>query len=328
MRKVMVLPDLHIPFHHTALLDLWMKEAEREAPDTVVIIGDFLDCYSISRFDKNPQRRATLQGELDLGRNILQQLRESVPATTAIHYLEGNHEDRLRKMLWHGARELESLRNLTIPGMLGLNDLDIQWHHGREPFIIDSVMFHHGNRLRKIAGNAAAAMSDEAEMSVVCGHTHRFGLCYRTTKKGVRFGLECGHLCDFTQMDYLDAIPNWQAAWVILKIYELGGVEIQPHVCHNPGRSVPPNFEALRTTGLPTRSEASDIPYSEPSDGSNTRKLLSVDDLMRKFGIGRRTVWTWVRIGRLPPPSTHRGSQHRAFWYEDELLDPFRYTGT
>lgn len=35
---------------------------------------------------------------------------------------------------------------------------------------------------------------------------------------------------------------------------------------------------------------------------SRTSDLLTVRQVALRFGIGTRTVWRWVRTGRLPPP--------------------------
>ena len=213
-----VLPDLHLPFHDKKLLECWMQRlGDLPAPDRewagVDIIGDFLDCYSLSRFDTNPMRRqASLQDELDQGREILGRIRELVPAAD-IHYSEGNHEDRLRKILWGKSRALAELRNLTIPELLGLDGLDIRWHSVENPYKIGDLWYTHGDLLRSMAGLSARAKSDAMNCSVMIGHTHRMGWCPKTSPQGTLEAYECGHMADQSQLDYARSIYNWQLGW-------------------------------------------------------------------------------------------------------------------
>ena len=209
-----VLSDLHIPFHDKKLLECWMDRLVCGTKWTGVdIIGDFIDCYSLSRFDTNPMlRRASLQDELDQGREILTGIRELVPVAE-IRYSEGNHEDRLRKILWGKLRELAELRNLTIPELFELGDLNIQWHKVENPYKIGNLWYTHGDLLRTHAGMSARAKSDAMNCSVMVGHTHRQGWCPRTSSQGTLEAYECGHMADQSQLDYARSIYNWQLGW-------------------------------------------------------------------------------------------------------------------
>lgn len=209
-----VLPDLHVPFHDKKLLWAWLDrlaDADIEW-DGVDIIGDFLDCYSLSRFDTNPQRKATFQQELDEGHRILAEIRNLAP-NADIRYSEGNHEDRLRKLLWGKSAPLAHLRNLTIPNVLRLEELGIQWHATEDPYKIGDLWYTHGDLLRKHAGASARAKSDAMGGSVIIGHTHRLGSCPFTTHCGVLDAYEVGHMSDPSQLDYCRTIYNWQSGW-------------------------------------------------------------------------------------------------------------------
>ncbi len=212
-----VLPDLHLPFHDAKLLDCWMVRLEdRPAPHRewsgVDIIGDFLDCYTLSRFDCNPARKDNFQAEVDLGRLVLKQIRSIVPKAD-IHYSEGNHEDRLRKLLWGKCPALAHLRNLNMPEILGLENLGIKWHSTQEPYQIGELWYTHGDLLRKHAGMSARAKSEAMNGPVIIGHTHRMGWSPFTTHTGTQDAYEVGHMTDPTQLDYVRNVFNWQSGW-------------------------------------------------------------------------------------------------------------------
>ena len=219
MKHRIVLSDLHLPFHDQKLLDCWLKRLRDIEWGGIDIIGDLIDCYTLSRFDRNPSRRDDLQLEIDRAHNLLVHIRRDCP-NADIRYSEGNHEDRLRKMLWSKAPALAPLRNLTIPDLLGLKDLGIKWHAAGEPYKIGDLWYSHGHLLRKQASQSARAASDEINGSIMVGHCHREGWSPFTTLTGTHHAYECGHMSDPSQLDYVSGVFNWQAGWAEVTFLE------------------------------------------------------------------------------------------------------------
>jgi hypothetical protein len=214
-----VLSDMHIPFHDKRLLDCWLTRLEAGPDgaflrewDGVDIMGDFLDCFTLSRFDKNPLRKKGLQHEVSEGWKILDRIRTQLPLAD-IRYSEGNHEDRLRKILWGNCTALAGLHNLTIPELLKLESLKIHWHSVENPYKVGDLWYSHGDLLRCHAGLSARAKSDAMGVSVMIGHTHRMGWSPKTLSRGVLNAYECGYMADKSQLDYARSIYNWQLGW-------------------------------------------------------------------------------------------------------------------
>lgn len=67
VRKILVLSDLHIPFHHVEMID-WAITRESDA-DELVLLGDIWDMYAASRFVKN--RGIDVVEELEIGYELL-----------------------------------------------------------------------------------------------------------------------------------------------------------------------------------------------------------------------------------------------------------------
>lgn len=87
-----IISDLHVPFHdETAVLQAieWLIS---EGVDELWIGGDFLDCYSLSRFHQ--YKAVPVQEEIIEARKILDYCSRSF---SRVHVLEGNHESRERK---------------------------------------------------------------------------------------------------------------------------------------------------------------------------------------------------------------------------------------
>lgn len=229
----LVLPDVHFPFHDSELVRKWLEHLGELKPNGVDIIGDLIDCYSLSRFDKNPARKADLQVELDLARSFLEAIRQIGGQGCDIRYSEGNHEDRLRKLLWGKSPQLVSLRDLTIPQMLGLKKLNIKWHPTQKPYQIWGVWYTHGDILRTSAGMSARAKADMIHGSVIMGHCHRMGWSPRTVWTGVEDAYEVGYLADHTQLDYVrSGTPNWQQGWAVVEYPPEGGHQVSFATVH------------------------------------------------------------------------------------------------
>ena len=66
-KKILVISDMHIPYHHKDSIK-FLKEIKKEfKPDTVINIGDSLDFHAISMHDSNPDLFSAGQELKDYG---------------------------------------------------------------------------------------------------------------------------------------------------------------------------------------------------------------------------------------------------------------------
>lgn len=101
-QKILVLSDLHVPFHHNDFL----VQALRDHADahTVVLLGDFLDMYSASRFAKT--RPIDPIDELRQAAAILEFI---ASRHQRVIVLEGNHDTRAQRWLQVNRPEISPL---------------------------------------------------------------------------------------------------------------------------------------------------------------------------------------------------------------------------
>jgi len=53
-KRILVISDLHIPYHRKDSFD-FLKEIKKQfKPDTIINIGDEIDCHALSFHDSNP----------------------------------------------------------------------------------------------------------------------------------------------------------------------------------------------------------------------------------------------------------------------------------
>lgn len=202
--NIVKLNDWHIPFHDHVAITAAFQFCQRIQPN-VIVIDEVHDFYQLSRFNKDPNRKDSLQDELDTASAYMSDLRRRCPQSRII-MLQSNHLDRLRKYLWREANGLASLRSLKLEALLCLEPLGVELknvHTERD------YLWKHGDIVRKHAGYTARAEFEREGMSGASGHTHRIGAHYITRRGGEYMWMECGCLC-LLDAEYIDGIANWQ----------------------------------------------------------------------------------------------------------------------
>jgi hypothetical protein len=84
----LILADVHIPYHDVDSLECALNHVDN--PTNIVLNGDCVDFFAVSRWDKDPDAR-DLAGELQASRQFLMHLRERFPESN-IYFKIGNHE--------------------------------------------------------------------------------------------------------------------------------------------------------------------------------------------------------------------------------------------
>lgn len=205
--RILFVPDTHAPFHDRKSWALLLAVAKQLKPQHVVVLGDFIDCYSISQHDKDPGRVNALEDELHSAKGLLLDL-ERVTPSAKLYFVEGNHEHRLQRYVWKRAPELH--------GMLDMKKLLIPSNRWKYTKYGDScqigklyVTHDEGN-----AGDQAHVRARSTfEGNVVIGHTHRMAVSYRGNAKGkAHVGAMFGWLGDHSAIDYMHRVRCQQ--WV------------------------------------------------------------------------------------------------------------------
>lgn len=225
-KTIFVIPDTHVPDHHVRAFDAVTEFVAQFEPDEILHLGDFLDCKGPARWSKGlaEEFSGTLQDEIDFGHKLLGNLREFHDGP--FHYLEGNHEARIRNYLKLYAPALSGLRGFTLRELLGLDDLEINLQAQPYKFAPGWVAIH-GSKLGAYAGASAMKMVKTLGLSVVQGHSHRAGIISETTDK-TRTGVEFGHISDIRKASYLPlGSANWQMACGVLNV---NGSRVHPEV--------------------------------------------------------------------------------------------------
>ena len=208
--KVIIVNDLQMPFHSIPVLEAVEKFWNDWQPDLEIYNGDILDYYEISDHDKNPSRLTNLQAEIDIGRLWVERRVEAVPNARRV-WIDGNHEDRMRRWLWRHDPALSSLRALALPTLLGLDEYKMQYLMYGSRVDILGFLVEHGHRVSggAVYSNGVAALNARDKgSSGMAGHSHRLEAFHFTDSRGSHTYYSNGCLC-IQALEY-KAFPNWQ----------------------------------------------------------------------------------------------------------------------
>jgi len=173
-------------------------------PDTVVIMGDWIDCLAVSHWSKDPTRVLSLKEEANQAKAYL----DRIKAKRKI-YIAGNHEDRLQRYLQEKAPEL--LWFVDIPGLLDLDAKGWEYVPYKASTTIGKVHLTHdvGSAGRY---NVYKAL-DTFQTSVITAHTHRLAYVVEGDATGsCQVSSQFGWLGDVDQANYMhqvNARRNW-----------------------------------------------------------------------------------------------------------------------
>lgn len=223
METALLYSDTHFPYEDPRALSIVEQIAAELQPDLLAHLGDIMDCYTLSDFDRSPQRKHTLQDEIDMAREHLARMATVCPKSRRI-LLEGNHEDRLRRTLWRMKGSAESFHSLRIfqemmvwPELLKLRDIGWEWYGVMEQTkaqFLPKFILKHGTTLSQFSAYTARKEWRKYGKSGASGHTHRIGWYMNRDHNGNHAWIEIGCTCTLEPEWMQD--PNWQQGCAVV----------------------------------------------------------------------------------------------------------------
>lgn len=213
--KVLVLPDIHVPFHDTAAIEAVIDYAKDERWDELIQLGDFVDLDVVSRFvigKPGVIEGRRLSDDYEMGGRLLDRLlsaaRKKNPDCKAT-LLEGNHEHRINRWL----ESYPQLRGmLEVPIGLKLKERGVNWVEADskgEIYKVREVAFAHG--LYFNLHHAKKTLEEFDVGDIWYGHCHdqqEYTKSSYNNRK--RRGGSLGCLCSL-DLDYVQGRPTrWQ----------------------------------------------------------------------------------------------------------------------
>lgn len=220
--RVMFWPDTHLPYQDKRAVDLALKVADYFKPELIVMLGDVLDCNGFSRFEfDTSDPRTFFKTELDEWHKLARSICDAAPGSKKL-FIRGNHEARIERWLWKHPH-LKGDEAFDLSRRLKLED------YGFDPEIKEEVELCQGALTAKhgnLLGGQTAGLAVRKEMarigtSVVMGHVHSAAIVTQRDKRGLRMGVESGHL-GLNPQHYNPSLQNWCHAVTVGELSRTG----------------------------------------------------------------------------------------------------------
>ena len=228
---------VHVPYQDNKALEALYAVLRRERPQYVVCLGDLLDCYDLSPYDRNPEKGQPIADEIKGARDFLSRVRSITPRSSHF-YLPGNHEKRLHKYLVRQAPAVSRFASLRLENVLGLSD--IGWaFRGEHSEIVRNWLFCHGDAyVCSASGNTVRKHLTALGRNCVIAHSHRQGIVRITTGNNASLtGVEVGCLCRKDLGERIWEIPigrmaDWQQGFSQIIVNKHSG-KLEKAIMHN-----------------------------------------------------------------------------------------------
>lgn len=224
--RVGVLSDIHVPYHDEIAVRAAVDHIQDEGFDAILLNGDTVDFYAISRWEKDPSKR-DFKGELNICRDFLAWLREQFPKVPFVYKL-GNHCERWKHWLWQHAPEISDEPMMSLSSWLHLDKLDIAMVDDQRPVMLGRLPVLHGHELPKgLAApvNVARGAFLRTLSSVMVGHSHRTsGHAESDMWHKETFCWSTGCLCDMTPE--FSRINRWNHGAAVVTVHDDGEYDV------------------------------------------------------------------------------------------------------
>lgn len=184
--RVLLISDMHIPYHHPDTLEFLQYLKNKYKPTRVICLGDELDKQALSYHDHDPD----LPSAGDELRRSMPTIQEVYKMFPVMDIIESNHGS----LVWRKAKTNGIPRQYikSYNDVLGVGggwkwsfDLTITLPNGQKCYI------HHGKTSNVIQ------LSQQMGMCAVQGHYHEaFKIDYWGNPTGLYWGMQCGCLID------------------------------------------------------------------------------------------------------------------------------------
>lgn len=200
--KIAVFGDIHMPYHSVKALKNVFARLDKLKPDLIVLNGDIIDFYKLSRFMKDPRCRS-VKKEIETTNDFLDALDERYPKAKKI-WKDGNHEERLDHYVMSAAPEIYDLKMITLTELLQLKERNFDYVNEKRAIYLGNLTVLHGHEYpTPMIGpvNAARGLFMRTKSSSLVNHHHQVSEHVENDVRGKSIATwSLGCLCDLHPM--------------------------------------------------------------------------------------------------------------------------------
>ena len=219
-KKTLILSDIHIPFQDNTAIETAIKFGLDYKPNCILLNGDIHDCYSISKYNKDPRLR-DFPDELKSLEQLFQYLRERFPKIEIIFKL-GNHEERYEIYMFSRAPDMVGTSTWEYSELINANKYKIKVVKDKQIIKLGKLPIIHGHEFMRGAFNPvnpARGLFLRGVHTALTGHWHRTSdHAERTLDDKVITTWSQGCLCDLHPQ--YSPLNKWNHGFAIVESSE------------------------------------------------------------------------------------------------------------
>jgi predicted phosphodiesterase len=172
-KRLLVLSDIHIPYHSIDALTCAFDYAKKEKPDAILLNGDTIDFFGLSRFMKDPKKRSVAH-ELQAFKELVDVIKKNFNAK--IYYKMGNHCERYEHFLWMKAHELVGIEEFDFSNIIKARAEGIEIIKDKRIMKAGDLNIIHGHEFGGSVFspvNIARGLFLKGKVSAMQGHNHQ-----------------------------------------------------------------------------------------------------------------------------------------------------------
>jgi len=172
-KRLAILSDIHIPYHSMAAITAALDFCKKEKPDALLINGDLLDCFQLSRFIKDPRKRHFAE-ELKMFKEVIEIFSKTLKCK--IYFKYGNHEERYEHFLFTKAKELIGVEEFELENIIKARANGIEIIKDKRIIHAAGLNIIHGHEFSTAffsPVNVARGLFLRGKTSALQGHSHQ-----------------------------------------------------------------------------------------------------------------------------------------------------------
>lgn len=172
-KRLLILSDIHIPYHSVSALTCAFDYAKKEKPDAILLNGDTLDFFGLSRFVKDPKARSFAE-ELRTFKEFMDVIKKTFNAQ--VYFKLGNHEERYFHFLWMKAHEIVGVEEFELENILKARAEGIEIIKDKRIIKAGDLNVIHGHEFGGSVFspvNIARGLFLRGKVSAIQGHNHQ-----------------------------------------------------------------------------------------------------------------------------------------------------------
>ena len=230
--RILLLTDIHIPYHNIPALTAAISWAKNKKPDTILLNGDTLDFFMLSRFSKDPKQRS-FSGELNIFAQFINVIRSEFPSAKII-FKDGNHEERYNSYLYQKAGELIGVPEFSLENVIRTRSGEIEYVTKKRIIKAGDLNIIHGH---EFSGgvfspvNIARGLFLKAKVSAIQGHNHQTSEHTETDMNGrITTTWSVGCLSDL-HPEYMP-LNKWNHGFAFIEVAKDGDFQVHNKRIH------------------------------------------------------------------------------------------------